>query len=156
CEFHVAVDVSRQGTAMPRTAGGLYAAPGAGEYLDTDARAGADNEAVSALARRLTSGQENAMDVAQTLYRFVDEQVRNEPSIDGPAVGAAECLQAESGDCAAKSRLLAALLRNRGIAARLVTGVTLTKGPEQRAHYWVEAWVHGRWLPMCPFHHHFG
>ena len=27
-----------------------------------------------------------------------------------------------------------ALLRHRGIPARLVTGLTLTKGPEQRAH----------------------
>jgi hypothetical protein len=156
CEFHVSVDVSHPSPAMARTAGNLYEAPGAGEHLDPESRAGADNETVSAQARKLTAGLENSMDVAQTLYRFVDEKVRNEPSIDGPAVGAAECLKDESGDCAAKSRLLAALLRNRGIPARLVSGVTLTKGPEQRAHYWVEAWVHQRWLPMCPFYHHFG
>jgi hypothetical protein len=156
CEFHVAIDVSHPNTAMTRAASGLYEAPGPGEHLDTDSRGGADNAAVSALARTLTSGLENTMDVAETLYRFVDEKVQNEPSIDGPAVSAAECLKDQSGDCAAKARLLAALLRNRGIPARLVTGVTLTKGPEQRAHYWVEGWVHERWLPMCPFHHHFG
>ena len=59
------------------------------------------------------------------------------------------------GDSAAKSRLLAALLRAREIPARIVYGVTLTKGPEQRAHYWVEAWSQerSRWLPLCPFHH---
>src|SRR5207247_94475 len=80
----------------------------------------------------------------------------NEPSIGGPAVNAVTCLQQASGDSAAKSRLLAALLRYRGIPARLVTGLTLAKGPDQRGHTWVEAWVHDRWLPMCPFWHHFG
>src|SRR5262249_960881 len=68
----------------------------------------------------------------------------------------AECLANSSGDPRAKSRLLVALLRNRGIPARLVTGVTLTKGLEQMAHYWVEAWLDNRWLPMCPFYRHFG
>jgi hypothetical protein len=52
--------------------------------------------------------------------------------------------------------LLAALLRNRGIPARLVTGLALANGREQTAHVWVEAWVRGHWLPMCPFYHHYG
>jgi hypothetical protein len=38
----------------------------------------------------------------------------------------------------------------------LVTGITLTNATEQVAHTWVEAWLHGRWFPMCPFHHHYG
>ncbi len=51
-----------------------------------------------------------------------------------------------------------ALLRNRGIAARIVTGVALAKGAEQPPHHWVEAWLpaYGHWLPMCPFYQHFG
>src|SRR5438309_1329236 len=46
--------------------------------------------------------------------------------------------------------------RNRGLPARLVNGLTLARGEEQSAHTWVEAWVRSQWLPMCPFHHHFG
>ena len=52
--------------------------------------------------------------------------------------------------------MLAALLRNRGLPARLVAGVLLSKTAEQRAHFWVEVWVRERWLPMCPSLHHFG
>ena len=55
-----------------------------------------------------------------------------------------------------KARLLIALLRSRSIPARLMTGLTLTKGRDQRAHYWVEAWVDQHWLPMCPVYHRFG
>jgi hypothetical protein len=98
----------------------------------------------------------NPLDVAQALFHFVDQKIKNDPAADGPAVGAVACLRAGRGDRAAQSRLLAALLRNRNIPARVVTGVTLSKGTEQRAHYWVEAWVYDHWLPMCPFHHHFG
>jgi hypothetical protein len=69
---------------------------------------------------------------------------------------AAECLQYGSGDAAGKSRLLVALCRNRGIPARLVTGLALKKGYEQTAHVWAEAWIHEHWLPMCPFFHYLG
>jgi hypothetical protein len=37
-----------------------------------------------------------------------------------------------------------------------MTGLTLTKGPEQLAHSWAEAWLHDHWVPMCTFYHHFG
>src|SRR5919204_457804 len=56
-------------------------------------------------------------------------------------VTAVECLQNGSGDAPAKSRLLVALCRNRGIPARLVTGLPLKKGHEQTAHVWAEACV---------------
>jgi hypothetical protein len=155
CEFHVAIDATGSGGGHP--AAGMYAPPKPGEYLETVP--GADDEHLSATARRLTADLEparNSRDVAEALYRFVAGEVRNEPSFDGPAVGPAECLRAGRGDRLAKARLLLALLRDRGIPSRIVAGVTLGKGPEQRTHTWVEAWVYGHWLPMCPFHSHFG
>src|SRR5262249_9772252 len=87
---------------------------------------------------------------------FGADELAREPSLGGPSSCAAECLRDGSGDSRAKSRLLTALLRNRGIPARMVTGLSLAKGPEQQAHYWVEAWLQDRWLAMCPFHQHFG
>src|SRR5262249_33094682 len=45
---------------------------------------------------------------------------------------------------------------NRGIPARLVTGLALAQGREQTVHVWVEAWLRDHWLPMCPFYHHYG
>src|SRR5262249_61279435 len=85
-----------------------------------------------------------------------DQEIANEPSVGGPPTSAAECLKNQSGDAAGKSRLLVALCRNRGIPARLVTGLPLKKGGEQTAHVWAEAWVADRWLGLCPFAHHFG
>jgi hypothetical protein len=141
---------------MARLHGLLYAPPHAGDHLDVASRAGTDNEQLSAQARSLTTGLERPLDQAQALFRFVADEIAKEPSVGGPYSSAAKCLANNSGDSRAKTRLLTALLRNRGIPARIVTGLTLTKGPEQGAHYWVEAWLDNRWLPMCPFYHHFG
>jgi hypothetical protein len=154
-EFQIALEVLHPSSSMTRLARGLYAAPKPGEYLDAESRAGADSEKITAQARHLTSGIENRADMARALFDYVAQEVRTDPSIDAPAVNAAECLKNESGDCAAKARLLAALLRNRDIPARLVVGLPLTHGHEQRAHYWVEAWL-DRWVPMCPVTKHYG
>jgi hypothetical protein len=154
CEYYVTLDPSRPATS--RDGQGPYAAPGPGEYLQPEVLAASDAERLTDLARRLTAGLDNATDVAHALYHFVDREITNDPRGAGRGARPVDCLQEERGDSAGKARLLTALLRNRGIPARLVTGVTLTKGAEQRTHYWVEAWVHGHWLPLCPFHHHFG
>jgi hypothetical protein len=156
CTFRVAVEPARPNNGAARPTRGLYAPPGPGECLDPPAATGPDAERLADLARERGAGMEGPVDVAEALYHFVDRELGNEPSLGGTPVGPAECLKSGRGDCAAKSRLLTALLRLRGVPARVVTGLALTKGPEQRAHYWVEAWVGYRWLPMCPFYHHFG
>ncbi len=155
-EFYCTVGVTAPSAPMAQLARTLYEPPHSGEFLDADSQAGTDNERITALARRLTAGLSAPADQVEVLYRYVDRQVSNEPSLGAPAVGAADCLKARRGDAGAKARLLEALLRNRGIPARVVTGLALTKGPEQQAHSWVEAWVQNRWLPMCPFYHHYG
>jgi hypothetical protein len=155
-EFHCVVDMHQPTAAMAQLTKTLYAAPHPGDHLDMESRAGTDSERISALARQLTEGLERPADQAEALYRYVDEQIRNEPRISGPAITLTDSLANASGDAEAKSRLLIALLRNRGIPARLVTGLALTKGHEQIAHHWVEAWIHDRWQAMCPFYHHLG
>jgi hypothetical protein len=157
CQFHVAMDGSGHAGSAAHAPGGTYAAPRPGEYLET--LPGAEAERFSAAARSVTADLEaarNHRDIAEALYRFVAAEVHNEPSFDGPSARPIDCLQARRGDRLAKARLLVALLRNRGIPARLVSGITLSRGPEQRTHYWVEAWAYGHWLPMCPFHGYFG
>ena len=130
--------------------------PRPGEFLRSEAGIEADDPQIAASARDLTDGLDRAADQAQSLYRFVEQTVASEPSIAGVSIGAVECLRQSAGDSAAKSRLLAALCRNCGIPARLVTGLTLAKDDEQLPHVWVEAWLRDHWLPMCPFYHHFG
>jgi hypothetical protein len=156
CTFQVAMDVAHPNGLMTRLARGLYAKPASGEYLELPPSSGPDAERLAELARAKSAGMEDPVDVAEALYHFVDREIGNEPSLGNTPAGAAECLTAGAGDCGAKSRLLAALLHLRGVPARIMTGLALTKGVEQRAHHWVEAWVQYRWLPMCPFYHHFG
>ncbi len=156
CDYVVTMGVARPSAGMARVAHTLDAAPKQGEYLDRESQGDTDHEQITAQARRLTQGLVNPTDVAQALYRFVEHDILNEPSIAGPPLSAAGCLKEGGGDCAAKGRLLVALLRNRGIPARLVAGLLLNKSAEQRPHFWVEAWIRERWLPMCPSLRHFG
>src|SRR5262249_58989541 len=134
----------------------LYAPPEPGKYLDPANYAAGDNQRISDLARRLTEGVDRPADQVEALYRFVTTDIANEPGTDGPGMKAIECLDNGSGDAGGKSRLLTALLRNRGIPARIVTGLTLARDHEQLAHRWVEAWVDERWLAPDPFHRHYG
>jgi hypothetical protein len=152
-DFICTIDSHRADLRAPRPSD---APPGPGEHLDVTARTSAEREELAALSRRLTAAVERPRDQADALFHFVDHQIGDEPSTGEASTGAADCLKNQAGDSAAKSRLLAALLRHRGIPARIVTGLTLTKGTEQQAHHWVEAWLDDHWLAMCPFYHHFG
>jgi hypothetical protein len=155
-EYQFSCSIGHGPTApMSQLAKTLYAAPKPGEHLDLASPAGSDDPAVSDQARRLTAGVELPTEQALALYHFVDG-VANEPNRGRPPARPAECLQAGGGDAASKARLLLALLRNRGLPARLVVGLALPRGHEQLAHTWVEAWVDDRWLSLCPFYHHFG
>lgn len=156
CEFYCTINVNHPTAPMTELAKSLYAPPKQGEWLKSEQGIESDHSTISALARRLTAGLERPADQAEALFRHVNQETGNEPALSGPGIGAVECLRNESGDAGAKAKLLVALCRNRGIPARLVTGLALTRGPEQSAHYWVEAWLREQWLPMCPFYHHFG
>jgi hypothetical protein len=157
CEFHVAVDVTHPGGAALRTAHALSAAPQPGEHLELGEEKSGERETLSNKARELSANRERPADVAEALYRFVEKDILNDPPLNDRERSPAVCLHDGSGDSGAKARLLVVLLRHRGIPARLVTGLALAhSGAEQRFHYWVEAWVDNRWLPMCPFHRHYG
>src|SRR5262249_14924505 len=127
-----------------------------GEHLQSEPRIESDHPDITDLARRLTAGLEDPRDQLDTLYRHVDLEIGNEPNLQGSGMSALECQQNGGGDSGAKSRLLVALCRNRGIPARLVNGLTLKRGHEQSTHVWSEAWVHDHWLPACPIFHHIG
>ncbi len=154
CEFYCTADGHRASAPMSELARALAAAPKPGQYLDVAAHGNPDP--VSELARQLSAGLEQPLEQAEALFHHVDREVANEPSLGGPPQAPADCLKTGAGDCASKARLLIALLRNRSIPARPVTGVTLTHGRDQHAHHWVEAWVDQHWLPMCPVYHRFG
>jgi hypothetical protein len=157
-EFYCRLDLHR--AIVPDTSVNkvLYASPRPGDYLKTEARIECDHPEIASLARRLTSGRSEPSDQVEALYRYVNQEIGKEPAVGAEGLSAVQCLKNGRGDSGAKSRLLVALCRNRGIPARLVTGLTLArgKGQEQVAHYWVEAWVQDHWKSMCSFHHYDG
>jgi transglutaminase-like putative cysteine protease len=104
-------------------------------------------------AQELVTPEMTPLDQVRALFNAVDRELDTEPSFGTRT--ALECLRAGRGDAGGKSRLLVALCRNRGIPARVVCGLILGGAQQQRAHYWAEAWVGNRWLPMCPTGHHF-
>ena len=154
-EFFCRVDM-KPTAPMARLAENLYARPQRGEYLAAGPRIESEHPDISSMALDVTDGLQRPADQVRALYQFVDREISNDPSTGGPAQSAVECLQSGRGDAAAQSRLLVALCRNRGIPARLVTGLMLGKRNEQKAHVWVEAWVGDYWTPMCVFHHYCG
>jgi hypothetical protein len=154
-EFLCTIDVRRPNASMARVQRLVHAAPDPGEWLHTDPGVDPTSPEIAAMALELTEGLENSIDQLPILFQYVDQNIRKEPAA-GASSSAAACLVNRRGDALAKSRLLAALCRNRGIPARLVSGIILNKKSEQKPHVWVEAWVEGGWVSLCPYHHHYG
>ncbi len=66
-------------------------------------------------------------------------------------------LQAQRGNATGKARLLTAMLRSRGIPARVVGGLKLEDATKKRATVsWVEADLGNGWVPVDPGGNHFG
>lgn len=155
-EFCCATQVQHPSASMERVARAVYAAPLPGEYLRCEDGIESDDPAIAETARQLTDHLHRIEDQAAAIYHFVDQQIASEPKVPGESHSAADCLHNQSGDSVAKSRLLVALCRNRGIPARLVTGLNLARGHEQTPHHWIEAYLRDHWLPMCALFHHYG
>lgn len=155
-EFHCKIDIHRPTQTMLRGAASHYAPPGPNEYLELPPRSASDGLALANKAMEITQGKDRPGDQALSLYHFVEQEIADEPSLDGSTQSGLDCLKNGAGDAGGKSRLLLLLLRAKGISARLLSGLVLTKSlHEQLAHYWVEAWIDGQWLAYCPFYHHF-
>ncbi|HLN33501.1 MAG TPA: 7TM domain-containing protein [Gemmataceae bacterium] len=155
-QFQCTVNVNTPTTSMSKLSRTLYAPPQREEPVASPEIPGSSVPEISALARNLTSRIDSAPDQLEALYRYVDQEVGNEPTVEGSIASPLECLKNGTGDSGAKSRLLAALCQNRGIPARLVTGLALKTGHEQNAHVWVEAFVKDRWVSACSVYHHLG
>jgi hypothetical protein len=155
-EFYCSTNVHSPTAPMSELSSVINAAPHPSTQLKSEPRIQSDHVDISAVARNLTMGLDDRRDQFEAMFHYVDQEIGNEPSLPGPGLSALDCLRRGSGGSGGKSRLLVALCRNRGIPARLVTGLTLKRGREQSALLWMEAWVHNHWMPACPSYHAFG
>jgi transglutaminase-like putative cysteine protease len=118
-----------------------------------------ESHAIQVLARELAADSPGMLDQVRAFYAYVkDLPVRDTEG----AGGALDCLQNTGSDAGGRSRLLVALCRNRGIPARVVTGIAFNANAPTAVHHWAEAYIRspdggrGYWLPTCPTYGHFG
>lgn len=91
------------------------------EFLSPTPVIDSGNQAVAALAAELAAGAPDDEEIARRLFAWVRDEVRHSSDCGSPIVtcAASDVLRARVGFCYAKSHLLAALLRARGIPAAL-------------------------------------
>ena len=143
----------RPTVAMTHRTHAMDAAPPEGYLVRSSARIESDAPEIDQLANELAPEEIGSRQEVRALFDHVAGLPLENGSGPTTALG---CLRQGGGEAAGKSRLLVALCRNRRIPARLVSGLILQTEGEQKLHYWAEAWVEDRWLPMCPTHGIFG
>ena len=132
--------------------------PGFDRYLEDTIVVDWQTPSVLEQARALVAGCDSELARVEALFGFVRDEIGH--SLDAPpASGAVTCsasqvLRERSGLCYAKSHLLAALLRSRGIPAGFCYQ-RLRAAPPGRGfvlHGFVAAWLDelGRWVALDP------
>lgn len=133
-------DTSLEGARAARDATELaWVVPGPGGRTPAGAR--------QALAAARTSG-----DSARGLTLWVARQIATDASPHAPG-SALLTLLSGRGDADGKARLLALLMRQNGIPARMVTGLAVLPSGSF-AHAWTEVWL-GGWVAADPSFGHF-
>lgn len=113
-----------------------------------------DNQYIADVAAYLCRGKTAAYEVIRRLYHYTGERLTpGSEGDEGFTREPAALLDSLVSDSAGYARLLASLLRSRGIPARLVKGVLVRgdaeKGFRGQSHEWVEAYLEeGGWLPL--------
>src|SRR5262249_14258702 len=102
-EFYCTADDHHPTSPMVKQSRLLYAEPKAGEDLKSEPGIDSEHPDISSLARQLTYCAERTQDQCEALYRYVDQDITNEPTVSGPTVSAVDCLKNGAGDAAGKS-----------------------------------------------------
>ncbi|MEZ4401241.1 MAG: 7TM domain-containing protein [Kofleriaceae bacterium] len=121
-------------------------------HLRPDDAIQVDSPEIAALAARIRADRGDVRTRLERIYQFVSAMPQR------PFKGTTDALTAlrlGEASCNGKSRLLVALARHVGIPARLVGGLIMRRGSKKTSHQWVEVYVGGHWVPICPTNHHF-
>ncbi len=89
----------------------------------------------------------------QQIYDFSYSQVQFR-KVRGPT-NALTALKLREASCNGKNRLMVALLRARGIPARMANGLILENNRKRTTHAWTEVRVEKQWVPFCPTNGYF-
>ena len=119
------------------------------DALAPTARIQSGAPAIVRRARSIVGSTTRLDEVVWSLYQYTATFL---PAGDprGPQ-DALSVLAVRRGTSLGRARVLVALLQAAGVPARVVGGLRLANGPEQRAtNSWVEAWTGGGWVPLDP------
>ena len=109
-----------------------------------------DDAEIAKLASVLAGAETDSAALALKLTEGVFKSIRKKNFSRGFDT-AQDVARSLEGDCTEHAVLLTALLRNRGIPARIASGVIATETPQGSVfayHMWSEAWLEDRWLPL--------
>jgi hypothetical protein len=120
-------------------------APPTAQCLSASALIQPQHPLIQAMAERLAQGAQTADEVIDRLTKGVHDEMRDTPFSE-KVLGSVDAAQLLAGDCTEHAMLLVALLRSRGIPARVACGLRLD--PQKRRftyHMWTEAWSSASW-----------
>jgi transglutaminase-like putative cysteine protease len=145
----------------PFPLGGRAAAEG--NYLKASDMVQSNSPEISGLARQLTSNAKSQYEAVMSVTNWVADNIKY--TFNPPQYDAGYTLATKSGNCQNFAHLSIALLRNLGIPARIVGGITLkdswkvpidarnsiVQSMGQGGHAWLEVWFPDLgWLPYDP------
>ena len=120
------------------------------ECLEASDLIPSDHPTIADLATKLSKGASTDSEIVSKLTQSVAQLFKAtvfSASVNSPV----DTVRNMYGNTTELSMLLTSLLRNRGIPARLASGIRIdrTKGACV-FHMWTEAWLDDRWLPVDP------
>lgn len=111
-----------------------------------------DDPMITEMAKRLTGTDERRGEQVEALRLGVHRHLRA-GGLASAFASASEAARGRAGDCSEHAVLLCALLRARGVPARVAIGLVYAESfAGQRNifawHMWTQAWVEGRWIDL--------
>ena len=111
-----------------------------------------DHPKIVALANKIKGESSSDKKIISALFKYVT-QIPNEPIIT--LTDAVSTLEQNMASCNGKSRLLVALSRQLGYAARVKGGMILNTANTRQSHAWVEIYINDKWIPFDTVNNHF-
>ncbi len=105
---------------------------------------------IASLASEWAGDTNQASQVASRLEQHLFQAMQKQSSLNSRPSRASEAAAQASGDCLSHAIVLTALLRNRGIPARIVGGLVRAQpdAPTFEFHVWCEAWIDPGWVSL--------
>lgn len=118
------------------------------QHLEATERIQSTHPDIVAKARELMPDGMELPTALRRAFDYVYQGIAYE-KVRGPT-DAVAAFRLQEASCNGKNRLLVALLRARGIPARMAEGLLLRNTQKRTTHAWTEVLIGKQWVPFCP------